>query len=89
MVRFCDDPKKYPQTDLQTPKIFIFLKPPKYIEIQTFEQKNGPSLRMYENIRVPPPPGVGLQSNDFIFFKKSMGNYLMGHMASYTCMFLL
>ena len=28
------------------------------IEIQNFEPpKNDPSLRMYENIRVPPPPG--------------------------------
>ena len=30
-------------------------KPPKNIEIQNFEPpENGPSLRMYENIRVPP-----------------------------------
>ena len=36
-------------------KIFIFLKTPKNIEIQNFEPpKNGQSLRMYENIRVPP-----------------------------------
>ena len=34
------------------PKKNIFLKTLKNIEIQ----KNGPSLRMYENIRVPPPP---------------------------------
>ena len=42
-------------------KILIFLKTPKNIEIQNFEpQKNDPSLRMYENIRVPPPPRMGL-----------------------------
>ena len=51
---FCDDPKKYPQ-NLHTPKIFIFLKPPKNIENQNFEPpKNSPSLRMCEIIRVPP-----------------------------------
>ena len=50
-------PKKYPQ-NLNTPqKMFIFLKTQKNIEIQNFEpQKNGPSLRLCENIRVPPPP---------------------------------
>ena len=37
--------------------IFIFLKTPKYIEIQNFDPKNGPSLHMYENIRVPPWAG--------------------------------
>ena len=49
-------PRKYPQ-NLHTPqKILIFLKTPKNIEIQNFEpQKNEPSLRLCENIRVPPP----------------------------------
>ena len=45
-------PKKYssyPQ------KIFIFLKTKKNIEIQNFEPKKK-SLRMFENIRVPPSP---------------------------------
>ena len=47
-------PKKYPQI-LYTPKIIFFLKTPKNIENQNFEPpKNDPSLRMYENIRVPP-----------------------------------
>ena len=40
-------------------KIFIFLKTPNNIEIQKFDPKNGPSLRMYEYIRVPPPPPLG------------------------------
>ena len=50
-------PKKYPR-NLHTPKIFIFLKTKKNIEIQNFEpKKNDLSLRMYENIReLPPPP---------------------------------
>ena len=53
-VQFCDDSKKYPQ-NLHTPKIFIFLKTQKNIEIQNFEQKkNDPSLRMCP----PPPPWV-------------------------------
>ena len=36
-------------------KIFIFLKTIKGIEIQNFEPQNGASLRMNENIIVPPP----------------------------------
>ena len=36
-------------------KNFIFLKTLKGIEIQNFEPKNGASLRMNENIIVPPP----------------------------------
>ena len=38
------------------PKIFIFLKTLKGIEIQNFEPQNGASLRMNKNIIVPPPP---------------------------------
>ena len=37
-------------------KIFIFLKTLKGIEIQNFEPQNGASLRMNENIIVPPHP---------------------------------
>ena len=49
-------PKKYPQ-NFHTQKIFIFLKTQKIIKIQNFGQKkNDPSLRMHENIRVPPSP---------------------------------
>ena len=50
-------PKNYSQ-NLHVPQnIFIFLKTQKNIEIQNFEpKKSDPSLRMYENIRVPPPP---------------------------------
>ena len=61
-------PKNHPQK-IHTPKIFIFLKTSKNIEIQNFEpQRISPSLRTYENIRVPgggpptplqpPPPPV-------------------------------
>ena len=39
-------------------KIFIFLKTLKGIEIQNFEPQNGASLRMNENIIVPPPPST-------------------------------
>ena len=50
-------PQKYLQFFFHTPKNIHFLKTPQNIEIQKFEpQKNDPSLRMYENIRVPPPP---------------------------------
>ena len=76
-AQFCDDPppppppkkKKYPQ-NLHAPKIFIFLKTLKNIEIQNFEPpKNYPSLRMYENIRVPPTPrSLGAMSCPVIFY---------------------
>ena len=60
LAQFCDDPppKKKISTKSSYPqKIFIILKTPKNIEIQNFEpKKNSPSLRMCENIRVPPPP---------------------------------
>ena len=39
-------------------KNFIFLKTLKGIEIQRFEPQNGASLRMNENIIVPPPPST-------------------------------
>ena len=42
---------------------FIFLKTPKNIAIQIFEPKNDPSIRMYENIRVP-PWDTGMQNGD-------------------------
>ena len=54
LAQFCDDPKNINKI-LIPQKIFIFLKTQKNIEIQNFEpKKNGPSLRMCENIRVPP-----------------------------------
>ena len=50
---FVMTPQKYPEY-LHTKKILLFfLKTPKDIEIQHFE----PSLRMYKNIRIPPPWG--------------------------------
>ena len=42
-------------------KIFIFLKTHKGIEIQNFEPQNGASLRMNENIIVPPPSTLSSQ----------------------------
>ena len=47
-------PKKYPQ-NLHTPKnIHISENPKEYWNSEFWTQKNGPSLRMWENIRVPP-----------------------------------
>ena len=52
-------PKKYPQ-NLHTPKIFIFLKTPKNIEIQNFEPQK--MTRAYVCMKIseypPPPPWV-------------------------------
>ena len=42
-------------------KFFIFLKTLKGIEIQNFEPQNGASLRMNENIIVPPPSTLSSQ----------------------------
>ena len=57
LAQFCDDPQKISTKSSYPQKILIFLKTPKNIEIQNFEpKKNAPSLRMCENIRVPPPP---------------------------------
>ena len=62
LAQFCDDPQKISTKSSYAQKIFIFLKTQKNIEIQNFEpKKNGPSLRMCENIRVPPlgsGPGI-------------------------------
>ena len=54
LAQFCDDPQKISTKCSYLPKIFIFLKNPKNIEIQNFEPKKSPSLRKCENIRVPP-----------------------------------
>ena len=49
-------PKMYPH-NLHTQNNIHFLKPPKNFDIQNFEpRKKWPSLRMYQNVRVPPPP---------------------------------
>ena len=49
-------PQKYPQ-NLHTPKnTIIFLKTRKKLKFKILNTKNDHSLRMYENIRVPPPP---------------------------------
>ena len=50
-------PKNY-QQNLHTPKNINFSEnPQKYWNSEFWTQKNGPSLRMCENIRVPPPGG--------------------------------
>ena len=50
----CRDPKKYPQ-NLHTPKILIFLKPPKNNVIQKFKPKKKPEPTHVSNsIRAPP-----------------------------------
>ena len=55
-------PKKYPQ-NLHTPKIFIFLKTPKNIEIQNFEHQNMTlayvCMKISEYTPPPPPPPRG------------------------------
>ena len=50
MVQFCDDPKNISTKSSYPPKIFIFLKTPKNIEIKNFE----PQKMTRANIRVPP-----------------------------------
>ena len=56
-VQFCRDPPKYPQ-NLHTPKILIFLKPPKINVTQKFNPstENSPSLRIYQTVSVYPSP---------------------------------
>ena len=40
--------------------ILIFLEPKKILKFKILNPKDDPSLRMYENIRVhPPPPPLG------------------------------
>ena len=51
--KFCDDLKKYPQ-NLNTQKIFIFLKTPKNIEIQN---RAYVCVKISEYPPPPPPPG--------------------------------
>ena len=61
--QFCGDPKKYPQ-NLHTPKIFIFLKPPKNIEMQNFEPKKK-ITRAYVCIKFSEyPPGMLTTTRD-------------------------
>ena len=49
-------PKKYPQ-NLHTPQKYYFsVNPQEILKFKILNQKNGPSLRMYQNIRYPPPP---------------------------------
>ena len=76
MGQFCGDtPKKYPQ-NLHTPKNIYFLKIPKNIEIQNFELKNNPSLRIYKNVRVPPWDDIKLlRKSEKYFFSQAVARY--------------
>ena len=78
-------------------KIFIFLKTLKGIEIQNFEPQNGASLRMNENIIVPPPPSFlssqietgagGVQTQ--ITEKKTLKRvFIVGFFCNYIIFFL-
>ena len=57
LAQFCDDPKNIHKIFIPQ-KIFIFLKEPKKLKFRILnkKKKNWLSLRMCENIRVPPPP---------------------------------
>ena len=56
LAQFCDDHQKISTKSSYPPNINIS-ENPQNIEIQNFEPpKKGPSLRLCENIRVPPPP---------------------------------
>ena len=63
LAQFCDDPKKYPQ-NFHTPKILIFLKTPKNIEIQNCEPKK--MGRAYVCVKISEyPPGFKPSSKIF------------------------
>ena len=58
LAQFRDDPKKYPQ-NLQTPKILIFLKNQKNIEIQNFEPEKIARAYVCVKISEYPPAPLG------------------------------
>ena len=51
-------PKEYPQNLHTPPKIFIFLKTPKNIEIQNFEPQKMVRVYVYVKISEYPPLGA-------------------------------
>ena len=59
IVKFCDDPPKNIQKSSSSypKKYYFFWKPPKIMKFKILNQKNDPSLRMYENI-MSTPPGI-------------------------------
>ena len=72
-------PKKYPQNFHTQKNIYFSENPKKYRNSKFWTQKNEPSLRMYENIRVPPPPPPGTipcfflhYSNEYSQIKENM-----------------
>ena len=62
LAQFCDDPPKNIHKIFIPPKIFIFLKTPKNIEIHNFESQK--IARAYVCVKIseyaPPPPHPGL-----------------------------
>ena len=56
LAQFCDDPQKIHKIFIPPKNIHFSENPIKYWNSEFWTQKNGPSLRMCENIRVPPPP---------------------------------
>ena len=80
-------PQKYPQ-NVHTPKNIIFSEnPQKILKFKNLTPKNGPSLRMYENIRVPPwgpDPPPPLKNHKTVGFLSNTGpDPLKNHKA--TC----
>ena len=58
LAQFCDDPTKNIHKIFIPPKIFIFLKPPKNIEIQYFVPKKIARAYVCVKISEYPPPGA-------------------------------
>ena len=57
LAQFCDDPQKISTKSSYPPKIFIFLKTPKNIEIQNFEPQK--IARAYVCVKISEyPPGL-------------------------------
>ena len=60
LAQFCDDAQKISTKSSHPPKILIFLKTQKYIEIKNFEPQK--IARAYVCVKIseynPPPPGL-------------------------------
>ena len=67
LAQFCDDPKRISTKSSYPPKIFIFLKTPKNIEIQNFEPQKMVRAYVYVKISEYPPPW-GLTLARFFMF---------------------
>ena len=56
LAQFSDDPKNIHKIFIPQKNINFSENPKKYWNSEFLTKKNRPSLRMCENIRVPPPP---------------------------------